>query len=571
MENKEVAGFFRLFGDLVELKGEKWQPIAYRRAAQVIETLPESIDKRAREFGVKSLQELPGIGDAISRKIVELVTTGRIKELDALRREFPRDVLLMLRIPRLGPKKVKVLLDELEVSSLNELEARAREGRVRELSGFGEKSEREIIEGIQLVRRGADRFLLGQVVPVADELVRELSSVQGVSSVHVCGSVRRQRETVKDIDVLVVADNPVVVMEKFVSSKLVAAVIARGETKAAARLSIGINVDVRVVHEKSLGAALNYFSGSKAHNVHLRQLAIKKGWKLSEYGLFKGEKFVGGRSEDELYKKLGLQYVPPELREDTGEIELAAKNDLPELVPYGSLRGDCHVHSTWSDGLNTVEEMVGACVERNYEYCAITDHSKIIHVANGLDAARLRKQMTAIDKVQKKFKDIKILKGVEVDILRDGSLDLDKSVLANLDVVNASIHSIFSLSREEMTKRIIAAFESGVVNVWSHPSSRKINLREPIVFDEAKVFAAAAEYGVLLEINSNPLRLDLHGAHVKEALKFGNKFIIGSDAHHVEHLDFVRFGIGQARRGWCTAKDVVNTLPLQKLLKVFEK
>jgi len=572
MKNIEIALIFYKIADILEMLGIEWKPIAYRRAARVIETMSKDIETIYNKDGLKGLMQISSIGKALAKKIEEYILTDKIKEYELLKKQIPKGFEDLLYVQGIGPKKVYKLFRKLKIDNIQKLENAAKKGLIRKLDGFGDKSEQEILKSIEIFKRGQERMLLGKALPIAREIESSLEKLKEVKKVVIAGSVRRMKETIKDIDILVISSNPKKVVNTFTTMPNVERVLAKGETKSSIVLKQGINSDLRVLEEKSFGAGLNYFTGSKDHNVELRRIAITKGLKLSEYGLFnaKNGRYVCGRTEQDVYKKLGLSYVAPELRENFGEIPAAKKSKLPKLIDYDSLKGDLHMHTKWSDGANTTEEMIKACINLDYKYIAITDHSKSEYIANGLDEKRLLKHCQEIDKLQKKYPQIRVLKGAEVDILSDGKLDYSDKILKKLDLVIASIHSRFKSQKEEMTKRIIKALENKYVNIFSHPTGRLINEREPYEVDIEKLFETARENNVFLEINSFPSRLDLKDINIKLALEHEVKFAINSDSHSTEHLKYIELGIAQARRGWLESKDILNTLSKQKVEKILQ-
>jgi DNA polymerase (family 10) len=563
-KNREIADLFFEMADILEILGVDWKPNAYRKAARAVETLSEPVEGIYARGGVKALMEISGVGQSIAAKIEEFLKTGKVKEFEQLMRKIPKGVEEMMHVPGLGPKKVMRLYKKLKIKSLSELESAAKTGRLKRLGGFGAKSEQDILRGLGILNQGAARPLLAIALPIAREFSERLIRVDGVKKAVPAGSLRRMRETVGDIDILAISSKPSKVMEFFTKMPEVQTVLAKGLTKSTVILKDGIQADVRVLEEKSFGAALQYFTGSKDHNVALRQIAIKKGFKLSEYGLFRKERYVCGRTEQEIYAKLGLPYIEPELREFQGEIDAALKRKLPNIIPYNAMKGDLHMHSGWSDGLHTIEQMAKAAGQRDYRYIAMTDHSKSEHIANGMDEKRLAQYLKEIDRLQKKF-NIRILKGAEVDILADGSLDYDNKHLKELDIVLAAVHSRFKSSKQEMTERILKALDNPYVNIFVHPTGRIIGKREAYDFDFEKVAQAAKDRGIALEVDSYPTRLDLKDLHVRTAVELGCRISVDTDSHAVDHLRFMEYGIAQARRGWAEAKDVINTWPLQKL------
>lgn len=570
MKNKEIAEMFYEMADVLELRGVQWKPNAYRKAARSLEGMSEPVEKVYEKGGLKALKDIPGVGTSLAEKIEEFLKTGKMKEYKKVVKKVPKGVEEMMHVPGLGPKKVMVLYEKLKIKSLAQLKKAAEKGKLRKLEGFGEKTEKDILRGLELVRKGQKRKLLGVALPIARDLCERLSKVDGVSKVEPAGSVRRMKETVGDIDILAISSKPEKVMKAFTSFDEVESIIAKGKTKSTVILAGGLQADLRVLEQKSFGAALQYFTGSKDHNVKLRQIAIKKGYKLSEYGLFKKKKYVCGKSEQELYRKLGMAWIPPELRTNAGEIEAAQKKKLPKLVEVRDIKGDLHMHSKWSDGADSILEMVRAAEERGYKYVAMTDHSKGERIANGMDEKRLMKYLKKIDEVQKKV-DIRILKGSEVNILKDGSLDYADKYLKQLDVVVASVHSGFKSPKAEMTKRVLKALENPYVNIVGHPTGRKIHQREPFAIDLERVAAEAKKQGVALEVDAQPARLDLNDAQVRMALENGGKIAIDADSHSKETLWFMEMGVAQARRGWAEKKDVINTFTLRRLEKFLRR
>ncbi len=565
MKNKEVARVLYAIADLLEIKEEKFKPNAYRKAAQNIELLPEDIEK---VFEQGNLEKIPGVGKNIAKKIEEFLKTGKLEYYERLKKEIPVDVEALSSIEGMGPKKIKTLYNELGIKNLSELEKAAREGKIREIKGMGEKTEKKILESIAFARKGK-RELLGVILPEAMELKALLE--KKVEMISIAGSLRRMKETVGDMDILAFSSQPAEVMDFFTSMENVEAVIAKGETKSSVRLESGIQVDLRIVPKESFGSALQYFTGSKEHNIEVRRIAVRAGCKLNEYGLFKGEKRIAGESEEEVYRALGMDYIPPELRENRGEVEAAMAGKLPHLIEYGDVKGDLQMHTKWSDGANTIEEMVEEARKMGHEFIAITDHVGSLKIAGGMDEDEIRKQMREVEKVNEKYDDIHVFYGVEVNIMKDGSLDMGKSVLKDVDVVVAGIHSGLRMSEEEMTARMIKAMESGVVNIIAHPTGRIIQRREGIKLDFEKVFDAAKENGVVMEINAQPARLDLNDVHVKRAVEKGLKLSIGTDAHNLSNLHYINLGVAVARRGWAEKKDIINTYSPKKLEKLFEK
>jgi DNA polymerase (family 10) len=566
VQNAEIAAMFDQTADLLEIKGEnQFRVRAYRRAARTIEGLPQSV--RAMLARDEDLSELPGIGKDLAGKIADIVASGHFTLLDRLKRKLPGELGDMAALPGLGPKRIKLLYDKAHVRTLDDLRKAIRIGKLHGLHGFGPVIEKKLAAALE--KPAAEkRFRLSVAEAEAEALVAFL---RDKGRVVVAGSYRRRRETVGDLDLLVTSDDAEAVGDKLVTYDNVADVLAHGPTRTAVRLRSGLQVDIRAVPEKSYGAALLYFTGSKAHNIALRGLANARKWKLNEYGLFSGRRRIAGATEEEVYARLGLPYIPPEMREDRGEIVLAKAGSLPKLVTVEDIRGDLHVHSNWTDGTATIAEMAAAAQARGYAYMALTDHSRRQTMSHGLDPAKVAKQIREIDKINKTFNNFTILKGIEVDILKDGMLDLPDATLAQLDVVVASVHSFFDLRPDDQTERIIRAMQNRQVSILGHPTGRLIGMREPYEIDMDRVTSAARELNCALEINAEPDRLDLNDLHAHMAKSKGVKLAISTDAHSVNAFQYMRFGIDQARRGWLTAKDVVNTRPLSELMTLLRR
>ncbi len=571
MENRTIAEVFEEIANLLKIvqDDKKWpfKAAAYDRARRSIESYPERLEEVARDPNRK-LTDIPGIGEDLAAKIKELIETGQSKYHQEQLQKVPHGLLEMLRLQTVGPQKARLFFHELGIKDVDELEAAAKEGKLRELPKMDEKSEENILKAIELYRRASGRFRLDTAYETAEELAGYLKELNEVERVEPAGSLRRGRETVGDLDLLVTGRDHAKIAGRFVRHPSVEAILAQGEDKVSVRLKNGMQVDVRLLDKEAYGAALMYFTGSKEHNIALRDRAKKRGWKLSEYALFHGEKVLARRTEEDVYKKLGLPWIPPELRENLGEIEAAERNELPKLVELGDIQGDLQMHTTASDGKTRVEEMAEAAKRLGYKYILITDHSKAVTIANGLDEKRAVENIRRIHDARKKVKGIEIWAGAEVDILGDGRLDYSDAVLKQFDIVLASIHSRMTMPSEEMTERIIKALANPYVRILGHPTGRQILKRDPFNFDVEKVFAAAKQQGVILELNGNPERLDLSDRLVKLAKERGMKIIISTDAHHPDHLNLMRYGVITARRGWLTPKDVLNTLPPAKLLGV---
>jgi len=569
MENLEFARILREIAELLEIKNENpFKVRAYYRAAQVIEGLSESINTIA-ERG--ELRKIPGVGESIAEKIEELLKTGRLKYLEELKKEVPEGLLSLLEIQDIGPKTALLLYKELGINSMEKLEKALAEHRLRDLPGMGEKTEENIRRGIELLKETGTRMLLGTALPVAEEIISELKKNSPVEKIEATGSLRRFRETVGDIDILVVSKNSEKVMDVFTGLAMVREVLAKGPTRSSVLTTYGIQVDLRVVKPDQFGAALHYFTGSKNHNIAIRELGVKKGLKINEYGIFRGKKKIGGEEEIDVFKSVGLPYIPPELRENRGEIEAAKEGRLPVLVECADIKGDLHIHSKYSDGENTIEEIVRKAKQMGYEYVGIVDHSRSMRFAGGLSISDLKKKINEIRRLNEKIKDITILAGAEVDIKVDGSLDYPDEILKELDIVIAAIHSGFKMDQEKMTERIIKGIENEYVHILAHPTGRLIGKRDPYRVDVERLIMAAAKRGIMLEINAYPERLDLPDIYCRRAKDEGIIMVISTDAHHLDQMRFMKFGVGVARRGWLEKKNILNTFSLKELFKKLKR
>ncbi len=575
MKNPEVARLLYDIADMLEMQNVAFKPVAYRKAARNVETLSSDIAEVFKSGGKEKLMEIPGVGEGIAEKIAEFLSSGKLRYYDELKRKFPQHVAELMNVPGIGPKRIKFLHDKLGIKGVTQLEAAAKGHKLRGLAGFGEKLEDDILKGIGIFKAGQERTPLGYGLPVAEEIEQRLKGRKEVIRASIAGSMRRRKETVGDIDILASCRGTAAagIMDFFTAMPEVSRILAKGSTKSSVLLKTGLQVDLRVVDDNSFGAALQYFTGSKEHNVVVRELAIKKGLKLNEYGVFRKatNRNVASKTEEDVYKAVGLRYIEPEIRENSGEIEAAAKNKLPKLIQYGSIRGDFHCHTVKSDGSNKLEEMVAAAKKLGYEYVAITDHSKSERIAHGLSDEEMENWLRQIKSAAAKEKRIKILAGSEVDILPNGELDFPDDLLKKMDIVVGSVHSRFKSTKDEMTKRILAAMENKNLDILAHPTGRLIGKREPYEVDLRKIFAAAAEKKVLLEINSHPERSDLKDVHAREAKSYGCKFVIDTDSHSTENLKFIDLGVAIARRAWLSQEDVVNTRPLKELPKFFRK
>jgi len=570
VHNADITVIFEEIADLLEIEGANTFRIrAYRNAARILGDLPQ--EARVLVERGDDLTRLPGIGADLAGKIGEIVTTGHCSLLERLRRELPPAITELLKIPGLGPKRVKALYHDLDVQTVEQLHRAAQDGRIRSLHGFGEKTEQNILQAVQAHASQSRRFKLATAAQYAEALRAFLQAIPGVQQVIVAGSFRRMRETVGDLDILVTAAPDSEVMQRFTAYDEVAEVFSAGETRASILLKCGMQVDLRVVAQQSYGAALHYFTGSKSHNIAVRRIAQQLGLKVNEYGVFRGAQRIAGDSEESVYRAVGLPYIPPELREDRGEIEAARAGRLPQLVELTDLRGDLHAHTKSSDGHGSLRDMALAAKALGLEYLAITDHSRHLTVAHGLDPLQLARQCDEIDRLNTQLDGITLLKGIEVDILEDGSLDLPDGVLARLDLVVGAVHSRFNLSRAKQTERILHAMDHPHFTLLAHPSGRLIEKREPYDVDMLRIIRHARQRGCYLELNANPERLDLLDSHCQSAREEGVLVSIDSDAHSTFDFANLRYGIGQARRGWLEKSDVLNTRPLAALRKLIKR
>ena len=571
MENIEIARIFEDVADLLEMLGASVFRIrAYRAAARTAETLgtpAESLLKKDRN----ALEALPGIGKDLAGKLREIIETGELTLLKELAVQIPESVIQMIRIPGLGPKRAKQIYDQLGIATLAGLEQAAREGRLRTLRGWKDTMEAKVLQGIADLKAWRGRFRLVEADAAIRPLLERLEATQELTHLQVAGSYRRRRETVGDVDLLVTATAAEPVMERFLSAPEVKQVLAHGDTKSSIVLRQGLQVDLRVVGEESLGAALHYFTGSKAHNIAVRTLGVKRGVKINEYGIFRGSRRIAGRHEADVFQAVGLPWIPPELREDRGEIAAAFDGQLPTLVERGDIRGDLQMHTTYTDGRDSLADMVKACGDRGYSYIAITDHTKAVRVAGGLSREEFQTQFREIDEIRKTGAGPAVLKSAEVDILDAGQLDLDEETLAELDLVVVSVHSKFNMTKADMTQRVVHALRHPRVHVFAHPTGRLLGRREPYPLDMEEVVLVAHDYGVLLEVNAQPDRLDLNDIYCQMARDAGVKLVISTDAHRIAELDNMRHGVDQARRGWCEPADIANTRSLDAFLKLIAK
>ncbi len=574
MVNSEIARVFYEIADLLEIQGnDRFRIRSYRNAGMVVEGLPESLKNLFEKGGEEGLTGIPGIGESTRAKIIEMLTTGKCGYHQELLKEMPSGMLEIIKVSGVGPKKAAFVHKELGINTVDELEKAAEAGLIQNLPGFGEVSEQKILKGIKDLKARTRQFKISTVMPIARSFTEYMSSVPGIIDIVPSGSFRRWKETIGDLDILTTCKDPHAVMEHFVKHPDVSEVLSKGETKSTVVLASGLQVDIRVLEKKSFGAALQYFTGSKAHNVALRDRAKRMGLKISEYGVFreKGEVWVAGNKEEDVYRAVGLPWISPELRENRGEIEAAEEGRLPEELRYSDIKGDLHVHTKESDGAYTLEKMAEAAMKRGYEYMAVTDHSKAVGIARGLDEARLNAQIMAVeeynDKLKRQRRKFRVLKATECDIKGDGTLDHPERILKKLDCVVASIHSGFKMGMEEMTGRVIKAIRTGLINILAHPTGRLIGEREPYQIDLAAVMEEAKRYNVAVELNSYPDRLDVNDVHCLLAKQKGVLVAISTDSHSIYHMENMVYGVHTARRGWLEKKDVLNTRGLKELMK----
>lgn len=569
MKNLEIVKILNNIADILELQGIEFKPYAYRNAARGVEALTEDI---AEIYQQGKLEEIPGVGKSIAEKIEEILKTGKLQYYEKLKKEIKVDLEELNQIPGLGPKKILVLYKKLKVKNVKDLEKALKQHKIRELAGFGEETEQNFLRGIQFLKTKPKRFLYTQVLPIVTEIKNYFKKFEFVERIEVAGSFRRGKETVGDLDLLVISNQAEKVMKLFTSLPDIQEILSKGSTKSSIRLRNGLQIDLRVVEEKEFGSALLYFIGNKEHNIELRKLALSKRHTLSEYGLFKvkDKKWVAGRTEEEIYSRLGLKYMEPELRENSGEIKAALENKLPKLIINQEIKGVFHNHSLWSDGGNSLLEMAQKAEELGFKFISFNDHYGHIGITNPLNEKRLAAYLKEIEKVRKKVK-IKVFSGVEIDILKDGTLPLPKEKLKELKVVIGAVHLSLKMPEKEMTKRVCSALENYPINILAHPTDILLNTREALTLNLDKVFEIAKRNNVFLEVNSLPDRLDLNGTNVKAAIEAGCKVAIGTDAHDTAHLENYSLGVLTARRGWAEKKDVLNCWELPKIEKALKK
>jgi DNA polymerase (family 10) len=571
VHNSDIEEILTAVADLLEIKGENpFRVRAYRNAARTVQGLSRSVAEMIGQG--RDLSELPGVGQDLAGKITEIAATGKLPLLTQLQGEMPAGLTDLMRVPGLGPKRVAVLHRQLGIATLDDLRQAAEQGRIHDLAGFGAKTEQRVLEeAARLQQPQAQRIRLIVAEQVVGPLVQYLQDTKGVNDVVVAGSFRRRKETVGDLDILATCRKNSPVMDRFVGYEDVRQVVSQGETRSTVVLRSGLQVDLRVVPQVSYGAALMYFTGSKDHNIAIRKIGLTKKLKINEYGAFRGRERVAGRTEEQMYAQVGLPYIEPELREDRGEVEAARKGKLPRLVELGDIRGDLHVHTQRTDGHDTIEALVEAAQRHGYEYLAITDHSQHVTVAHGLKPAQVRAQVREIDRINGKLQGFTVLKATEVDILENGTLDLPDEILALLDLTVCSVHYKFNLSLKRQTDRILKALESPYFHILAHPTGRLIGSREPYQVDLEAILKAARAHGCCVELNGHPERLDLNDIHCKMAKDLGVPLVLSTDAHRLGDLDYMRFGVGQARRGWLEPADVLNTRSVRELKKLLKR
>lgn len=562
MANHDIAKIFNDIARFLRIDGVAFKPYAYEKAALSLESLKDDVADIYRKSGRKGLEEITGIGKAMSEHIEEYLKTGKIQFHEEFKKGLPVQMDELMRVEGLGPKKIKVLYQKLGIKNLKDLERAVKKHRIAPLFGFGEKTEQNIVQGLDFVKRDKGRSFLGEILPIAREVYGKLENLKEVEKISLAGSLRRRKETIGDVDFLVVSKNPKKVMDFFVKLPGVEKIWGQGGTKASVHMVNGFDMDLRVVPARSYGAALQYFTGSQDHNIATRKIAIDKGLKLSEYGVFRGAKIIAGKTEEEVYKAIGLAWIPPEIRENTGEIEAAREGKLPKLVELKDIKGDLHCHSNWNGGEQSIEEMAEMAISLGYSYIGISDHSKTLKIENGLNEKQLLQQRKEIEKLNKKFekKNFRILQGVEADILKDGSIDIKDEVLAQLDYVIASVHLNTKMEKKEMMARIEKAMRNPNVDIIAHPTGRIVGQREEYEHDFDQMLEIAKKTGTILEINSST-RLDLRDFYIRRAKSEGVKMIINTDSHKKEQMHLMEYGVSQARRGWAESTDIINTPP----------
>lgn len=575
MKNQEIAKIFFQIADFMKMEGIAFKPQAYIKVALNLENLKEDVSEIYKKDGLLGLEKIPGVGKGLAEAIEEYLKKGKIKTLEDFKKKSPIKLDELLSVESLGPKKIKILYEKLRIKNLKDLEKQAKKHKIAELDGFDKKTEQNILQGLEFLKTSAGRQSLGIVLPIARAVVEKLKKLPEVKQISLAGSLRRKKETIGDADILVASDKPEKIMDYFVKLDGVQKVWAKGNTKASVLMMAGFDIDLRVVKEESFASALQYFTGSKEHNIATRKIAIEQGLKLSEYGLFKGEKQIAGRTEEDVYNALGLDFIEPELREDNGEIDASLNKKLPKLVKLSDIKGDLHCHSNWDGGENSIEEMAETAIAMDYEYIGISDHTEWLKIEHGLSGKELLKQAEEIKSLNLKFKNqnskFRILHGCECNIMNNGTLDIKDEVLEKLDYVIAGLHSSLKMSKKEMTARLIKAMQNPNVDIISHPTTRLLGKREEAQLDFDKILKVARETGTVLEINSAIERLDLNDFYIRRAKSEGVKMIINTDAHQKEQLNLMEYGVSMARRGWAEKQDIINTLPVEEFLKQLKK
>jgi len=571
MKNQEIAKMFYEISKFLEMDNVSFKPYAYQKAALTLETLKDDIGEIYRKGGLKALKEIPNIGENIAKKIEEVLTTGRLRYYEEFKKKMPIDLDEIVRVEGVGPKKAKVLYEKLGVANLRQLEEAARSGKIAPIAGFGEKTQANIIEAVEFLKRSHGRFLLGEILPVANEVADRLRALKEVKKIEIAGSLRRMKETIGDVDILITSDDPSRVMDVFTSQPGVVKIWGKGSTKSSVRMKEGFDMDLRVIPSRSYGAALQYFTGSKEHNIALRKIAMDRGLKLNEWGLFKGSHLIASETEEDIYRALGSSWIPPEIREGRGEIDAARDGTLPDLISVKDIRGDLHVHSNWDGGADSIWDIAQFAMKMGYDYVGISDHTRFLKIERGLDEKKIRERNGEIDRLNEKLKRsgrrFKILKGCEANIMTDGSIDIEDEVLAELDYVIAGVHSRVKMTRAAMTERICrAAMENPYVDILSHPTGRILKRRDEYEIDFDQILKAAQKTGTALEVNSYFERLDLNDVNILRAKKAGIRMCVNTDAHRADQMHQITFGIAQARRGWAEKKDIINAWPVEKML-----
>jgi len=571
MKNQEIAKMFYEISKFLEMDNVSFKPYAYQKAALTLETLKDDIGEIYRKGGLKALKEIPNIGENIAKKIEEVLTTGRLRYYEEFKKKMPIDLDEIVRVEGVGPIKAKVLYEKLGVANLRQLEEAARSGKIAPIAGFGEKTQANIIEAVEFLKRSHGRFLLGEILPVANEVADRLRALKEVKKIEIAGSLRRMKETMGDVDILITSDDPSRVMDVFTSQPGVVKIWGKGSTKSSVRMKEGFDMDLRVIPSRSYGAALQYFTGSKEHNIALRKIAMDRGLKLNEWGLFKGSHLIASETEEDIYRALGSSWIPPEIREGRGEIDAARDGTLPDLISVKDIRGDLHVHSNWDGGADSIWDIAQFAMKMGYDYVGISDHTRFLKIERGLDEKKIRERNGEIDRLNEKLKRsgrrFKILKGCEANIMTDGSIDIEDEVLAELDYVIAGVHSRVKMTRAAMTERICrAAMENPYVDILSHPTGRILKRRDEYEIDFDQILKAAQKTGTALEVNSYFERLDLNDVNILRAKKAGIRMCVNTDAHRADQMHQITFGIAQARRGWAEKKDIINAWPVEKML-----